>query len=82
MLARLTYRLVNPPPPYPPELPRWERFAGTWNHRLFYLLLIAMPIVGLIATSGMTPGPTISLLGGIEIPKIPGISKELGETAG
>jgi cytochrome b561 len=82
VVARLTYRLVNPPPPYPAELPRWERFAGSWNHRLFYLLLIAMPIVGLIATSGMTPGPTISLLGGIEIPKIPGISTELGETAG
>ena len=28
-LARLTYRLMNPPPPYPPELPRWERVAGT-----------------------------------------------------
>jgi len=82
VLARLTYRLLNPPPPYPPELPRWERLAGTWNHRLFYLLLIAMPIVGLIAVSGMTPGSTISLLGGILIPKIPGISKELGETAG
>jgi len=82
VLARLTYRLANPPPPYPPELPRWERLLGTWNHRLFYLLLIAMPIVGLIATSGMTQGPTISLLAGVEIPKIPGISKELGETAG
>ena len=28
VLARLTYRLFNPPPPYPPELPRWERVAG------------------------------------------------------
>ena len=82
VLARLTYRLLNPPPPYPPELPRWERFAGTWNHRLFYLLLIAMPIGGVIAVSGLTPGPSITLLGGILIPKIPGISKELGEVAG
>jgi cytochrome b561 len=82
VLARLTYRLLNPPPPYPPELPRWERIAGTWNHRLFYLLLIAMPIGGLIAVSGLTTGPVITLLGGIAIPKIPGISKELGELAG
>ena len=81
VLARLTYRLTNPPPPYPPELPRWERVAGTWNHRLFYLLLIAMPIGGLIAVSGLTPGPDITLLGGISFPKIPGISKELGEIA-
>ena len=82
VLARLTYRLTNPPPPYPPELPRWERLAGTWNHRLFYLLLIALPIGGLLAVSGLAPGSTITLLGGVAIPKIPGISKEMGELAG
>jgi cytochrome b561 len=81
VLARLTYRLFNPPPPYPPELPTWERFAGTWNHRLFYLLLIAMPIGGVIAVSGLTPAPTITLLGGVAIPKLPGISKQIGELA-
>lgn len=81
-LARLTYRLRNPPPPYPPQLPRWERMAGTWNHRLFYLLLIAMPLVGLVAASGIMPGSSISLVGGIVLPKIPGVSKEIGETAG
>ena len=82
VLARLTYRLANPPPPYPPELPKWERVAGTWNHRLFYLLLIALPIGGVLAVSGLTPGPTITLLGGVAIPKIPGISKDIGELAG
>jgi cytochrome b561 len=82
VLARLTYRLMNPPPPYPPELPQWERVAGTWNHRLFYLLLIAMPIGGVLAVSARAKGSTIMLLGGIEIPKIPGISKQLGELAG
>jgi len=81
VLARLTYRLMNPPPPYPPELSRWERIAGTWNHRLFYLLLIAIPIGGLLAVSGHTPGPTITLLGGIAIPKVPGISEALGNIA-
>ena len=82
VLARLTYRMVNPPPPYPPDLPRWERIAGTWNHRLFYLLLIAMPIVGLISASGLLPGSTLPLLGGIALPKVPGISRELGEELG
>jgi cytochrome b561 len=81
-LARLTYRLTNPPPPYPPQLPQWERIAGTWNHRLFYLLLIALPIGGIIAVSGLTPGPNITLLGGLAIPKIPGVSKDIGELAG
>jgi cytochrome b561 len=82
ILARLTYRLTNPPPPYPPQLPKWERVAGTWNHRLFYLLLIAMPIGGVVAVSGLSPVPDITLLGGLAFPKIPGISKELGELAG
>lgn len=81
VLARLTYRIMNPPPPYPPQLPRWERIAGTWNHRLFYLLLIAIPIGGVLAVSGHTPGPTITLLGGIAIPKVPGISESMGELA-
>jgi cytochrome b561 len=56
--------------------------AGTWNHRLFYLLLIAMPIGGVVAVSGLSPAPDITLLGGVAFPKIPGISKELGELAG
>lgn len=81
-LARLAYRLKNPPPPFSPELPAWERFAAVWNHRLFYLLLIAMPIVGFIAVSGYANGPTTPLLGGIEVPVIPGISNETGDMAG
>ncbi|MCH8614654.1 cytochrome b/b6 domain-containing protein [Sphingomonas sp. SM33] len=81
-LGRLAYRLKNPPPPFPPELPAWERFAAVWNHRLFYLLLIAMPIVGFISVSGFADGPTTPLIGGIQVPVIPGISKETGEMAG
>lgn len=82
VLVRLTYRLVNSPPPYPPDLPRWERIAGTWNHRLFYLLLIAMPIVGVISASGLLPGSTLPLLGGIALPKVPSVPRELGEMLG
>jgi len=80
--ARLAYRLKNPPPPFPPELPAWERILAVWNHRLFYTLLIAMPIVGFIAVSGYANGPTTPLLGGIEVPVIPGVSRETGDLAG
>ena len=82
VLARLTYRVKNPPPPFPPELSAFERFAAVWNHRLFYLLLIAMPIVGFIAVSGYATGPTTPLVGGIQVPVIPGISRETGDLAG
>ena len=81
-LARLTYRLNNPPPPFTPELPEWERHVAVWNHRLFYVLLIAMPLVGLVAISGGADEPTTELVGGIPLPLIPGISEQTGEIAG
>ena len=82
VLARLWYRLKNPPPPFPPELPEWERLAAVWNHRLFYTLLIAMPLVGLAAISGGAEEPMTTLAGGIPFPLIPGISKETGDLLG
>jgi cytochrome b561 len=78
-LARLSYRLVNPPPAFPPDLPRWERIAATWSHRLFYFLLIVMPLSGLIAVSAHATGPTTALVGGIPLPVIPGVNKATGE---
>jgi cytochrome b561 len=82
VLARLAYRVKNPPPPFPPELSAFERLAADWNHRLYYTLLIAMPIVGFTAVSGFANGPTTPLVGGISVPVIPGISKGNGELAG
>jgi cytochrome b561 len=81
-LVRLAYRLKNPPPPFPLELPRWRPIAAVWNHRAFYFLLIVLPLTGLIAVSGMSPTGTTQLIGGITIPIIPGIGKETGETSG
>jgi cytochrome b561 len=81
-LARLAYRLANPPPPFPPELPRWRRLVAVWNHRAFYFLLIFLPLTGLIAVSGMSKTGTTTLAGGIVIPVVPGISSETGETVG
>ena len=81
-LIRLGYRLSNPPPPFPPELPRWRRIAAVWNHRAFYVLLIVLPLTGLIAVSGMSPDGHTALAGGIRIPIIPGIGHGTGETSG
>jgi cytochrome b561 len=81
-LARLAYRLVNRPPAFPPDLPRWEQTAAIWSHRLFYFLLIAMPLSGLIAVSGHTQGATTPLIGGIPLPVVPGVSKPAGELFG
>jgi cytochrome b561 len=81
-IIRLAYRLKNPPPPFPVELPQWKRVAAVWNHRAFYFLLIALPLTGLIAVSGMSPTGTTQIAGGLTIPIVPGISRDLGETSG
>lgn len=84
-LIRLAWRLANPPPPYPPELSHWERIAGVWNHRLFYILLVALPLTGLLAVSGGASPQgrtTTPLLGGVPLPLIPGVSDDAGSKAG
>lgn len=81
-LIRLAYRLMNPPPPYPPEVPAWRRLAAVWVHRLLYFLLIALPLTGLIAVSGGTEGWFTPLVGGIPLPTVPGIDEATGELSG
>ena len=75
-LLRLAVRLMNPPPPYPTDFPKWERFVAVWNHRLFYILLIALPLTGLAAVSGRAEDGTVPLLFGLSLPAIPGIPRE------
>jgi cytochrome b561 len=77
-LIRLAVRLINPPPPYPSDFPKWERFFAVWNHRLFYVLLIALPLTGLLAVSGRAEDGLVPLKFGLALPAIPGIPQENG----
>ena len=77
-LLRLGVRLINPPPPFPVDLPKWERFFAVWNHRIFYFLIIALPLTGLAAVSGRAEDGTVPLLWGLSLPAIPGIPEENG----
>lgn len=72
-IARLIVRLRNPPPPFPKDFPKWERFAAVWNHRVFYFMLFALPLTGLATVSAGSPGWTTPLIGGIPLPLIPGL---------
>ncbi len=75
-LMRLVQRLISPPPPYPVDVPTWDRAVAVWTHRLFYLLLVVIPLTGFVAVS--RPGRTsVELAGGINIPTLP-----LGEAIG
>lgn len=48
MLIRLVWRHVSPPPPLPEAMPGWERRAAHLSHGLFYVLLIAQPLIGVL----------------------------------
>jgi cytochrome b561 len=79
-LLRLYWRFRHKPPPFPTELPRWERLAATWNHRIFYFLLIALPLTGLAAVSGR--GPLTELALGLWFPTLPGMAGDVGKAMG
>ena len=68
-LLRLGYRLLNPPPLYPADMPKWDRFLAVWSARIVYAVLIALPLTGLIAVSGK--GGMVDLLWGLQLPALP-----------
>lgn len=75
-VARLMWRLLNPPPGMPAELPRWERLLAGANHMLFYVIMLGLPLTGWAAISTGKAAATSSattLLGGISFPFIPGL---------
>jgi cytochrome b561 len=51
VLVRLIYRLSNPPPPLPADIPAIQQLAAHTTHWALYVLLIVQPVVGWIATS-------------------------------
>jgi len=70
-LTRLAVRLIDAPPPYPEDFPKWERRMAVWNHRIFYFLMIALPVTGLAAVSKRAVGGMTELAGGTWFPVVP-----------
>ncbi len=59
-LLRLAWRLMHPPPPYPPHMPAWEQAAASAAHWGFYLLMLAIPLTGwIIVSASPTNIPTV-----------------------
>ncbi|UZK65838.1 cytochrome b [Sphingomonas sp. M1-B02] len=82
-LARLGWRLMNPPPPLPAEMKSWERIAARANHIAFYVILIGLPLTGwaYISTgSGALASSTTPLVGGLSFPFLPGLPREGHDT--
>jgi cytochrome b561 len=48
-LARLLWRLGNPPPALPQTIPRWQILVSLATYWAFYGLMVAIPVMGLLA---------------------------------
>ncbi|RAI41208.1 cytochrome b [Rhodoplanes roseus] len=68
VLARFLYRLKNPPPPLPRDIPLRQRAIAHAVHGILYALLIVQPLVGWIATSAYRAPITVFWL--FELPPI------------
>src|SRR5687767_3088077 len=51
VLIRLVYRLANPPPPLPDNVPATQQLAANTVHWALYAGLVVQALVGWIATS-------------------------------
>jgi cytochrome b561 len=72
---RLLWRLYSPPPPLVPGMPAWQELAATWTHRLLYVFLFAMPLLGWAGTSAFPA--TITVFGLFELPPLVKPNREL-----
>lgn len=79
VLARIAYRIANPPPPLPASVSTTQaRIAGA-VHVLLYTLLIVMAVSGYIRV--VAGGFPLEVWDAIGVPRLVGKSKELAEQA-
>jgi len=78
MLLRLINRIVAGAPPPEPSLEPWQRTVSSAVHGLFYVLLVAMPIVGWTANSAY--GAPTPFFGLFTLPKLVADNEALAKT--
>ena len=70
-LLRLGWRVLHPVPALPSHMARWERAAARGVHAVFYLLMIAVPLLGWASVSAAPLGVPTMWFGLFEWPHIP-----------
>ena len=69
-VARLAWRIINPPPAMDSSLTPMEKLASHWVHLGFYGALLALPLTGWAMVSAQRVG-SMKLLGGVHWPDFP-----------
>ena len=77
VLARFAWRLRGPVPALPPTLTGWERAGAHGAHIALYVLLFAMPVLGLLTS--FASGFPIGFFFSIDIPSPWARDKDLQE---
>jgi cytochrome b561 len=50
-IVRLAWRLMNPVPPQPTSMPRWQQIAAHVSHVALYSLILIIPLLGWFMSS-------------------------------
>lgn len=77
-IARLAWRLMNPPPPYPDHMTGTEIVLAKLSHWGFYALMLGLPLSGWAVVSTSNIQFPILYFGLFEVPALP-LSRAWGE---
>lgn len=72
-VVRIVVKLGSTRPPYPPNVAPAVIHLASIAHRVLYLLLILVPLLG---WAGVTAFPALITVGGYNLPAMPGIPKD------
>ena len=70
-VARLLWRIANPPPALPDDMKSWEVAAAKFTHIAFYVLLIGIPLGGWVIISTSPYNIATNWWGLFEWPRLP-----------
>lgn len=73
-VLRLLWRWMNPVPPLPEHMPKWQRWGAHLSHYALYFLIFAMPVVGWLMSSSVGFG--VSFFGWVTLPPLISTHKE------
>jgi len=80
-IARIAWRLGHRPPPLPGHLAAWERTTAITVRRIFYALMLLMPLSGWIMVSASTHPKPLPWFGLFDVPLLP-VAHAAGSPAG
>lgn len=77
VIVRIGWRLGHRPEELPASVPAWQRRVAGWTHRLMYLLILGVPVLGWFLSSAR--GFPLVYLGLVPLPDLMAKNKAAGD---